>query len=373
LALIKKVIGQKRIRYLHLPSYGGALRQNNAGARRISADNRMTKLLTRPCQVRLHRAQIAGVPRQFVGMENQRVKCVAGLWGGGVVKPGIYHDIPFPDYLKINAFHSGIAKLILKSAKKARWEMDNPKKSTPDMVFGSLIDCLLLEPDKFSNYFTTLPETSVDKKDNIIPFSARSDHGKNVLKSIYESGKQPISTSQIKHGKSLVDGIMGHPTAGQWLSGGRAQVTIIWNDPQTGVLCKIRPDYLRDDRITDLKTTKDAHPSVFSSIAGRMGYHIQAALYHDGLYFAENGQYPTEWVKPFSQVVAETEPAYDVICFDIQEESLDCGRELFHEAIQKYADCLESNKWPGYSDCAEPLDIPAYLIHRILYEGATDG
>jgi hypothetical protein len=289
------------------------------------------------------------------------------------VKPGIYHDIPFSDYLKINAFHSGIAKLILKSAKKARWEMDNPKKSTPDMVFGSLIDCLLLEPDKFSNYFTTLPETSVDKKDNIIPFSARSDHGKNVLKSIYESGKQPISTSQIKHGKSLVDGIMGHPTAGQWLSGGRAQVTIIWNDPQTGVLCKIRPDYLRDDRITDLNTTKDAHPSVFSSIAGRMGYHIQAALYHDGLYFAENGQYPTEWVKPFSQVVAETEPAYDVICFDIQEESLDCGRELFHEAIQKYADCLESNKWPGYSDCAEPLDIPAYLIHRILYEGATDG
>jgi hypothetical protein len=45
-----------------------------------------------------------------------------------------------------------------------------------------------------------------------------------------------------------------HPALGKAFSGGAAQVSIFWNDEETGVPCKARLDYLKPKAIVDLKT-----------------------------------------------------------------------------------------------------------------------
>ncbi|MBU2249185.1 MAG: PD-(D/E)XK nuclease-like domain-containing protein, partial [Gammaproteobacteria bacterium] len=161
-------------------------------------------------------------------------------------------------------------------------------------------------------------------------------------------------------------------TAAAILEGCKTQVTVIWTDPETGILCKGRFDIFKPDRFADLKVTDNPHPGAFSKVAGNLKYHVQAAIYHDGFFCATEGAYPQEWKIPFSFIAAEAGPPHDVVTYDMQEESLDAGRVIYRDALQKYADCKAVNQWPGYSDFAEPLDIPQWLRHRILFEGVND-
>jgi hypothetical protein len=166
--------------------------------------------------------------------------------------------------------------------------------------------------------------------------------------------------------------ILAHKTAGQWLSGAQNQVTLIWKDPETKVECKGRIDVLRPDRIIELKTTQSAQPSMFHRLAYNMKYHVGAAIYHDAYLYLKTGAYPTQIEMAVSLIVAETEPPYDVVCYDYDEESLLAGRMTYRVALERYLNCMTEKIWRGYSDVAEPISIPAWALNRINNEGAVE-
>lgn len=69
-------------------------------------------------------------------------------------------------------------------------------------------------------------------------------------------------------------------------SGGFPEVSILWTD-EYGIKCKSRIDYLRHDKIADLKTfsnsqRKSIHACVSQAIAYEK-YHVQAVFYMEGL------------------------------------------------------------------------------------------
>ncbi|MCM4841378.1 PD-(D/E)XK nuclease-like domain-containing protein, partial [Escherichia coli] len=81
---------------------------------------------------------------------------------------------------------------------------------------------------------------------------------------------------------------------GQWLveSAGHAESSIYWEDPETGILCRCRPDKIIPEFhwIMDVKTTADIQR--FKTAYYDYRYHVQDAFYSDG-YEAQFGVQPT--------------------------------------------------------------------------------
>src|SRR2546423_78868 len=98
------------------------------------------------------------------------------------------------------------------------------------------------------------------------------------------AGKVPLLPYQVDIVRAIAGSIRAHPIASQAFSGGDAEVTLIWDDPMTGVPCKARPDYLpaHGRWLIDLKTAASANPRTWRDQAYRLGYHGPPARYLGG-------------------------------------------------------------------------------------------
>lgn len=284
------------------------------------------------------------------------------------LQPGIHYGVSFADYLALPYFSKSMVGSILRSPKHLRHEIDNPSDCSKAMDFGTLVDCLLLEPETFAARFWTIPATYTKTDKTVGEWTLQSKTCRAALEAATATGTVAVKQCQVEAAKSIVGAVRGHRTASTWLDG-KYQVTIVWKDHETGILCKGRPDIFRADRIVDLKSTEDPLPGAFSRTCNNFKYHVQAAMYSLGTRCAETGKYPESFDLPFSFIACESEAPFDVVCYDMDLESLDAGKILFQEAIRKYADCVSSKQWPGYSDYAEPLSIPMWALNKIQLEG----
>ena len=313
--------------------------------------------------------------------------------------PGIYELIPFETYLSWPYFHKSWVGPILKSPLQLKHEMDlelasqpspgvdsegeefgeegcktdgGAKKETAAMALGTLVDVLLTEPETFKKKYQFLPDTYTNTRGAESVFSKKSPKCRAILDEIKSCGMTPVKTKDYQLAQNIVDCIRKHPTAMGFMSGAK-QMVIVWDDPETGVRCKGRLDaYQPDVRITDLKTTDNPLPYAFAKTCNTFGYHIQAAMYHDGLFCATEKKYPESFNIPFSFVVVQSCPPHDVVCYDLGPDSLEVGREKYRKAISIYADCIKNEEWPGYSAVAETIEIPAWAANRLLLEGQYD-
>lgn len=174
----------------------------------------------------------------------------------------------------------------------------------------------------------------------------------NYLQAI--DGKEVISQDQLDIATGVVESIRKHPKAAALLSGGEAEVSLFWDDSETGYQCKGRVDYLRPGGvIVDLKTTKDASLNEFKRSIANFGYHRQQAMYKDG-YAAATGNECAAFVF----VAVETKPPYAVGVYMLDDESEQKGRNEYQELLKQFASCQESGEWPAYSDDIEIIELP---------------
>src|SRR6185369_2180467 len=140
---------------------------------------------------------------------------------------------------------------------------------------------------------------------------------------------------------------------------GRAEHSIFWNDPDTGVLCRARPDWwVHVDGIhcvTDLKSTVNASPTGFQRAIAKYRYHVQAAMYLDGIK-AVTGEEPNTWlwsawekVQPYANAAYVATP-----------EMIETGRQEYKKLLVTYAKCLESDTWPGYDAELQYINLPEW-------------
>lgn len=118
---------------------------------------------------------------------------------------------------------------------------------------------------------------------------------------------------------------------------------------------RIRPDYLKDDVIVDLKTTHDARVEAFSRSVFTFGYDVQAALYVDAAKAIDGKQ------RRFIWIVVEKEAPYGVCIYECSQEILARGRKLYNQAIDTYAQCAAFDVWPTYSTAVQTFNIPRYM------------
>ncbi|BAO20632.1 hypothetical protein [Pseudomonas phage PPpW-3] len=161
---------------------------------------------------------------------------------------------------------------------------------------------------------------------------------------------------------AMRESVMEHPAASRLLTSvpGKAEVSFYWTDAKTGELCRMRPDWLReDDLIVDLKTTEDASPEGFARSIAKFRYDVQDAFYSDG-FEAVTGRRP----KGFVFIAVEKKPPYAVGVYVLDAESKELGRAQYRKNLDSLAECVKSNNWPGYGEKIVKVALPAWHANK---------
>lgn len=167
------------------------------------------------------------------------------------------------------------------------------------------------------------------------------------------AGKTILTKSELAPAARMADAIHSHPRAHAILFGSNETIyerSIVW--AMNGRSRQSTPDARNPSMLSELKTTRCAHPIPFLRDAEKMGYHAQladqrAAIKH------ETGSAPRE---VFIVAVENHEP-HVVQVFELKPSALERGERLIAmwlEKLQIYEAC---DLWGGYSSGIEPWEI----------------
>ncbi|EBL8112553.1 exonuclease VIII [Salmonella enterica] len=263
------------------------------------------------------------------------------------IQPGIYYDIPN------EAYHAGpgVSKSQLDDIADTPaiylWRKNAPvdTEKTKSLDTGTAFHCRVLEPEEFSKRFIIAPE-----------FNRRTSAGKEEEKTFLEEcARTGITVLTAEEGRKIelmYQSVMALPL-GQWLveSAGYAESSVYWEDPETGILCRCRPDKIIPEFhwIMDVKTTADIQR--FRTAYYDYRYHVQDAFYSDG-YRAQFGEIPT-----FVFLVASTTAEcgrYPVEIFMMGEDAKLAGQREYRRNLQTLAECLNNDEWPAIKTLSLP-------------------
>ncbi|MGM8254239.1 exodeoxyribonuclease VIII [Escherichia coli] len=263
------------------------------------------------------------------------------------IEPGIYYGISNENYHAGPGVSKSQLDDIADTPALYLWRKNAPVDTTKTKTLdlGTAFHCRVLEPEEFSNRFIVAPE-----------FNRRTNAGKEEEKTFLmecaSTGKTVITAEEGRKIELMYQSVMALPL-GQWLveSAGHAESSIYWEDPETGILCRCRPDKIIPEFhwIMDVKTTADIQR--FKTAYYDYRYHVQDAFYSDG-YEAQFGVQPT-----FVFLVASTTVEcgrYPVEIFMMGEEAKLAGQQEYHRNLRTLADCLNTDEWPAIKTLSLP-------------------
>ena len=243
-----------------------------------------------------------------------------------------------------------------------------PQAEKRHFAIGKAVHDLLLLSDRWSSFYYVLPEgfdrrQSKAQADDIAQADNAAASGRTLLKG---------DDAQLVF--AMAAALRANPYATAALTNGEPEVTLIWQDKETGVYCRARPDFLPNKRkiIPDLKTAADASPEAFARAIAAYGYHQTAAHYFEGIE-AVYGERPTNWL----HVVTEKAAPYLPALYELPAEDIERGKDLNRRALRLFADCLAADKWPGFADEPVQLGLPVWsrksIDSAIENEGEQNG
>lgn len=169
-------------------------------------------------------------------------------------------------------------------------------------------------------------------------------------------GRTVLTASEMRKVRLMHASAMAHPFARLLLEAdGDVEPSIYWIDPETGELCRVRPDKLvrlpNGMRILlDVKTSGEIDR--FASSIEDYRYHVQDALYCEG--YERHFDAPPD---AFVFLVVSTQRnagRYPVRCFVLPNEDKLAGRKAFRDDLNRYAECKRTGQWPGIETIARP-------------------
>lgn len=129
------------------------------------------------------------------------------------------------------------------------------------------------------------------------------------------------------------------------------ELALEWFDPNLGIYCAGRADLISQDdngryRIVDFKTTTNCNLPTFYYSVKEYWYHVQAAMYRDGLMY----QLGLDYSPDYTIVAIEKKPPFALRVYHLSDDILNDGYQLYMTAAECYAKCLKSGLWPSYND-----------------------
>lgn len=266
---------------------------------------------------------------------------------------GLRPDIPIERYHIGPGVSKSQLDLVAKSPAHYLAGLDAPKKETPALRIGRLFHALILEPDTVK--IAVAP--ACDK---------RTKNGKSIWERFCadNEGAEIVSGEESDILYGMKANVQRHPAANALLhsAGGWAEHSAYWTDPQSGILCRCRPDFYRPDGIiVDLKTTEDASPDAFARSVAKYRYHVQAAFYSDGVATVTG-----DFINGFAFIAVEKSAPFAVAVYQLDEQATSIGRDLYQRDLATLAECQNRNEWPAYSRKIETLSLPRWAAMEAI-------
>lgn len=278
-----------------------------------------------------------------------------------ITEPGIY-DIPAPAYHRDpvpggSLSHSGSKKLLNPSCPAIfDYERQHPKPPTDAMEFGTAAHTVVLGSG---------PElVVVDEKD----WKKKDSQEKRVA--ARARGEIALLPHEFERVHAMARALRKHRLAASLFEPGSGfpEQSLFWRDEPTGVMLRSRFDWLPESVkgqrlvIPDYKTAASVDDESIGKAIQNFGYHTQDDWYSAGaraLGLAES--------VAFLLVFQMKTAPYLVRVVGIPDAALMIAAAKNRKAIDLYAKCMGSGRWPAYDeDDADPeyINLPGWAESR---------
>ncbi|GCD38020.1 hypothetical protein OEIGOIKO_05830 [Streptomyces chrestomyceticus JCM 4735] len=277
---------------------------------------------------------------------------------GPVTGPGLYdltadeyHSDPVPGG---SLSSSGARKLLPPSCPALfRHEQDNPPQPKATFDFGQAAHRLVLGAG---------PELVPLDFDDWRTAAARDER-----EAVRASGAMPLLRKDYDVVQAMAAALWQHPVARKLFEpgSGTPESALVWRDGPTGVMRRALLDWRPIPGpgrmvIPDYKTTRSADPTALQRAMHEYGYHQQADWYRSGCRALGLAGDDAQFVF----VCQEKTPPYLVIVYQPSAMAMRIGAARNRRAIETYAECAATGRWPGYSDDIAYLSLPPYAEIR---------
>lgn len=268
------------------------------------------------------------------------------LFDGGRLhcRPDIPNEVYHADRSCVST--SGLKEILRSPGHFQAYLEGSNRKETPAMFMGTAVHARLLEPLVFASEYVVAPVS--DK---------RSKDWKEF--EIANANKKIITPDQSAVIEGIAQSVATHVSASSLLRAGLVEHTIIWQDEETGIWLKIRPDCLCIDfggMCVDVKKTVDASKAAFPRACVNYDYDIQVAFYLEGLRVVFQRDFD------FMFLCVEEEFPHGRALYGAPSDMIDRGKRRFRQALRTLKACRDSGEWPGYQPNGdfEVLEWPRY-------------
>lgn len=312
---------------------------------------------------------------------------------GQVTEPGAYR-------MSMDLYHSqrvclgpsvsstGLRKAALQSP-HAFWKTwdGNPdrypeKEVSDSLILGRAAHCLILGDEVFEDNFVYVPEDAPHRptitqikafaRDGVWSEAAKEGAVWWEAFDKKAKGRMELKAEQVQRIQYMAENLAANPLCVELLKSDLIEISMIWQDEQTGLWVKSRPDCIPSNGYDfgDLKTFAPKGSNLILAAQRATtdhGYAMQMALAVMG---AEQvfGSTATECGLCF---VSTAEP-YEAIPIRIDADSLYWARVLCRDGLNRIAEGLKSNEWPGIGADLTTYSFPPSMSARFA-EMQADG
>jgi hypothetical protein len=273
-------------------------------------------------------------------------------------EPGIYYGLSNEDYhADRTALGVSGMKAILQAPAYYFGQYLDPNCPPPSeresagRRFGSMVHCQLFEYPEFNRRYQVGPVV------NSKAVKAWKDFAATL-----PDGCEGITPAEYACMQQVRRSVLSIPDMADALSIGCGEVSAYCVDDETGARLKVRPDWVypvgeRAVILLDGKTFASADGDEFSTQAGKMKYHMQAAAYSD-VYAKASGKR----VLAFIFLVIEDDYPHLANPVMLDERSMDAGRRLYRRAVTTYAECMRTGVWPGFGNDVKTVSLKPWHL-----------
>lgn len=279
--------------------------------------------------------------------------------------PGIYPDIPMAEYHAWDAVSHSRLVPMLTSPQLCRAKMLQPEHETPAMILGRALHAMLLEPTTWKKDFAI---------GGPINPGTEKPYGRTSQKwaewETGQDGKPVLTLDDVGEVQAWAMAVEHHEFASKLLGGkGRNELSLVWVDEPTGLTCRARVDRLAYDpggypSHIDIKTTiqQPAERNI-NRLVWDYGLDLQAAHYRAGAAALRPGE------RKFWFIFICKKPPHEIACLEMSAAWEEIGARRWRHALDRYAECLATDQWPGAIPTYMVLEPPLWAVRESGGEG----
>ena len=274
-------------------------------------------------------------------------------------KRGIYDGVDFEEYLGWDAISQSSLKRMAKSPRHYSRQPDS--KESKALKIGSLVHCAALEASALHERYVVMPRYELEDENVTAAGQPTTSRATKYYKKRAEefkrenAGREIVSQEEYSKTQAIVYALQENELARRLLrEEGRTEVSLIWDDPETGLPLKARIDKQWDGGILDLKTTRSLGD--FPKQAATLHYHVQAAHYLAGWRAVGDSDIRDAWI-----LAVESEAPHCAHAAPLDAEALQRGEQLRRRWLRRVVECSALRSWPG-PELPEVWRLPEWAL-----------